>query len=151
MICTCLSAHMPSSLWHTTLSGPLTFWNPHDNLVTCSFVRVLSCMAYVPQLVCVYYIICLRVCMCVCVCKPVGHTGLCVDPRAHLVWSDFLPAGWCGTVAQMLKRLQLPTVFQGEASRPFRKINTNGRICTAHTGPFRSIRSPPQRQSLFFF
>lgn len=80
------------------------FWSPHDHLIIC--VLWLMCPG-------------LFVCSCrcnsmVCLCvysKPVGHAGSYVDPWAHLVWSDFLRADWCGTVAQMLQRLEVLTVF----------------------------------------
>lgn len=42
---------------------------------------MLSYVAYVPQLVCVYFIR-------VCVCKPLGHMGLW--STLDLIWSDLI-------------------------------------------------------------
>lgn len=58
---------------------------------------------------CVYVCVSI-VCVCVSVNQRVRQAGLCVCPKAHLVWCDLPQADWCGTVAQMLARL-FPTVY----------------------------------------
>lgn len=150
---TCLGAHVTSSLWHTLLVDPFTLLKkktPYDIFVTCSFACTLSYMAAVAACSCVTVAVLgitawVYECLCVWACGSHGF----IDPKAHLVWSDFLTAGWCGTVAQMLQRLQLPAVFV-EGLWPFRKINTMGQFL-AHTGLLWWIKPLPQRQNSLFF
>lgn len=150
---TCLGAHVTSSLWHTLLADPFTLLKKtHMTFLSPAHLRVRCPTWLLWQLVRVSLLLCLaslRECMSVCVSEPVGRTGSRIDPKAHLVWSDFLTAGWCGTVAQMLQRLQLPAVFV-EGLWPFRKINTMGQFL-AHTGPLWWIKPLPQRQNSLFF
>lgn len=124
-------------------------WSIHFLKRTWQPCHLLTCARVILHGLCAPACLCVLHHLSACVCKPVGHTGLCVDPRAHLVWSDFLPAGWCGTVAQMLQRLQLSAVFGGEASRPFRKINTMGEF-VPHTQAHSTLSRLLRRDNPYF-
>lgn len=150
---TCLGAHVTSSLWHTLLVDPFTLLKKKPvwhfcHLLICVYVVLHGCCGslFVCHWCCAWHH-CVSVWVSVCLSLWVARVHR-PESSSGLIWFP-LTAGWCGTVAQMLQRLQLPAVFV-EGLWPFRKINTMGQFL-AHTGLLWWIKPLPQRQNSLFF